>query len=120
MFAFVEKICVGCVEDDEGVFLFAGSSCDSQMLKNGSGEDHAVGKEMGGDLLDPQRNDHGMIQAAVEFARVDLGHEIVDIQDDFGSEDPGDEGAEYQEVRHVVDMHDIKALAERLFGEMPE
>jgi hypothetical protein len=44
--------------------------------------------------------------ASFEFRRKCVWHRIVNVQDNFGSEQPWNYGRENQEIWHVVDMND--------------
>src|ERR1700690_2616248 len=45
--------------------------------------------------------------AALEFRCERVGHRVVNIQDDFSSEQSWDNGSEHQEIRHVVNMDNV-------------
>ena len=45
--------------------------------------------------------------APFEFRCKRVWHRVVDVQNDFGSEQPWDYGRENQEIWHVIDMDDL-------------
>src|ERR1035441_2731373 len=76
--------------------------------------------ERGGDALDgfEQVNANGMLMHA-EFAGVEFGHDIVDVEDNLGAGQLRVPGGEHEEIGDVVDVEQVVRAAPML-AEQPE
>ncbi len=72
---------------------------DAEAFEEAEGTDEPV---MGGELID---------------AHHEFGHGVMEIEDNFGAEDFGEEGSEDEDIGHIVDMHEVIFFAEDAFAE---
>ena len=69
--------------------------------------DHLIGKGSGQPFLQQDGARQGRLQAAAESTGEELWHQVVKVEDHRGALELWHDGAEYQEVRNVVDLDNV-------------
>ena len=100
---------------DEGGALVATDGATRDFLEpEVIGNDHVI-SEGGRPALDPlQGFEDQRVAAHAELGGVELGDDVVDVQDDLGPAQLGNQGRKHFEVRNRMDVHQVVGLVQLL------
>ena len=102
---------VGVVHDD-GTFSVPHRSAENPFLPDVIGDDDVVGEGHGHPLDDQEQLVRQASFSGLELVGVELGNDVMDVQDDLCPGDLRNDGTEHLEIRDIVYMYHVVRLTQ--------
>lgn len=98
-------------------FAWGSGARVEEVLEGEIGGEDEVGEADAGAFEEAEGTDEPVVGGELIDAHHEFGHGVMEIEDDFGAGEFGEEGSEDEDIGHIVDMHEVIFFAEDAFAE---